>query len=87
MGISKQVSTSSGTSTYRNSRLEYHLKANDGDLHSQTMLVNGNILCITPDGEIPSSLAVTVPAKRSILIAPLSIAFINLSYVQFPACS
>jgi heparanase 1 len=86
-GISVQVSTGSGTSTDRNSRLEYHLTAKDGDLHSQTVLLNGNILNITPDGEIPSLSAVTVPANRPILVAPLSIAFVNLPYVQFPACS
>lgn len=85
--VSVRASTGSGTSTDRKYRLEYHLTAKDGDLHSQTMVLNGNILDITCDGQIPSLRAVTVPATRPILVAPLSIAFVNVPYVQIPACS
>ena len=81
-----QVSTGSGVSTAGNSRQEYHLIAKNGDLHSQTVLLNGNILEITPDGKIPSFLAVTVPANGPIIVDPLSIAFIQLPYVRFTAC-
>lgn len=69
------------------SRLEYHLTAKDGNLHSQTMLLNGKILDVTPEGEIPSLEPVTVDADRRISVAPLSIAFVSLPYVQLPACS
>lgn len=85
--ISVQVSTGSGTYTDGNSRLEYHLTAKDGNIQSQTMLLNGNILEITPDGEIPSLPPVKVPTNGSINVDPLSIAFVQLPYVQFTACS
>ncbi|KAI7745696.1 hypothetical protein M8C21_011902, partial [Ambrosia artemisiifolia] len=34
-------------------REEYHLTAKDGNLHSQTMMLNGNELTVNPDGDIP----------------------------------
>lgn len=71
----------------KRSRLEYHLTAKDGNLHSQTMLLNGKVLDVTPEGEIPSLEPVTVDADKRISIAPLSIAFVSLPDVQLPACS
>ncbi|GLJ49120.1 hypothetical protein SUGI_1036230 [Cryptomeria japonica] len=69
------------------SRLEYHLTAKDGDLHSQTMLLNGKALDVTPKGEIPALEPIEVNPQMPISIAPLSIAFVSLPYVQVLACS
>ena len=71
----------------KRTRLEYHLTAKDGNLHSQTMLLNENSGCVTPEGEIPSLEPVTVDADRCIFVAPLSIAFVSLPDVQFSACN
>eukprot|EP01018_Ginkgo_biloba_P014040 Gb_35069 [translate_table: standard] len=67
-------------------RREYHLTAKDGDLHSQTMLLNGRILDVTPEGQIPSLDPVMVNARKRISLAPLSIAFVSIPNVHLPAC-
>ncbi|XP_057873970.2 heparanase-like protein 3 [Cryptomeria japonica] len=68
------------------SRLEYHLTAKDRDLHSQTMLLNGEILDVTPKGDIPPLEPIEVNPETPISIAPLSIVFVSLPYVQLVAC-
>eukprot|EP01018_Ginkgo_biloba_P014043 Gb_41455 [translate_table: standard] len=71
----------------RKYRMEYHLTSKDGDLHSQSMLLNGRILDLTPEGQIPSLEPLMVNVWRPISVAPLSIAFVSLPNVQLPACS
>jgi len=73
-------------STQKRTRFEYHLTAKDGDLHSQTVLLNGMILNVTAAGEIPYFPALRYRARRRISLAPLSIAFAHFPYVRFPAC-
>jgi len=66
--------------------MEYHLTAKDGDLHSQTMLLNGAILELTGDGDIPSLDLAMVAAGLPIRVAPLSIAFVSLPSLEISAC-
>lgn len=67
-------------------REEYHLTAKDGNLHSQTMLLNGNILTVNSSGNIPALEPVSVNLSKPISVAPFSVVFVHLPYVV-PACS
>ncbi|KAG6527660.1 hypothetical protein ZIOFF_009786 [Zingiber officinale] len=67
-------------------REEYHLTAKDGDLHSQTMLLNGNALELDADGNIPTLDPIKVDASRPIIIAPFSIIFAHIPSFRPPAC-
>lgn len=67
-------------------REEYHLTAKDGDLHSQTMLLNGNILSVDSNGNIPQFEPVPVEAMQPIVVAPFSIVFAHIPYFYAPAC-
>ncbi|XP_068642893.1 heparanase-like protein 3 [Aristolochia californica] len=67
-------------------RKEYHLTAKDGNIGSQTMLLNGNILAPTPDGEMPSFDPIKVNSSESIVVAPFSIVFTHIPDMDFPAC-
>ncbi|KAJ6363293.1 hypothetical protein OIU78_003466 [Salix suchowensis] len=67
-------------------REEYHLTAKDGDLHSQTMLLNGNILTVNSSGDIPSLEPLHVNSSKPIMVAPFSIVFVQMPIV-LPACS
>eukprot|EP01018_Ginkgo_biloba_P024908 Gb_17661 [translate_table: standard] len=77
----------SKTSQMTNHRMEYHLTAKDGNLHSQSMLLNGVNLELTAEGEIPSLDPVIVDLGSPISVAPLSIAFVSLPGVDVPACT
>lgn len=70
-----------------NSREEYHLTAKDGDLHSQTMLLNGKILSVNSQGDIPPLLPSIVNSREAIVVDPLSIVFVHMPDVILPACS
>lgn len=70
----------------RKTRKEYHLTAKDGDLHSQTMLLNGRPLTLTSSGDIPSLVPVNVKLSEPISIAPYSIVFVHIPNVVLPAC-
>ncbi|RWW57919.1 hypothetical protein BHE74_00035274 [Ensete ventricosum] len=67
-------------------REEYHLTAEDGDIHSQTVLLNGNILAVDSDGNIPELEPVAVDATQPITVAPFSIVFAHIPYFYAPAC-
>ncbi|XP_007013613.2 PREDICTED: heparanase-like protein 3 [Theobroma cacao] len=67
-------------------REEYHLTAKDGNLHSQTMLLNGNILSVNSSGIIPPLEPLLVNSPKPIMVAPLSIVFIHMPDVIVPAC-
>ncbi|KAK9279076.1 hypothetical protein L1049_012751 [Liquidambar formosana] len=68
-------------------REEYHLTAKDGDLHSQTMLLNGKILTVNSSGIIPSLEPVNVSSSDPITVAPFSIVFAQIPSISVPACT
>ncbi|VFQ77170.1 unnamed protein product [Cuscuta campestris] len=68
-------------------REEYHLRAKDGDLHSQTMVLNGNELAVNSSGQIPPLQPRLVSSSQPIAVAPYSIVFAHIPNVSLPACS
>lgn len=67
-------------------REEYHLTAKDGNLHSQTMLLNGKILNVNSSGNIPNLEPSYVNSSEPIVVGPFSIVFAHIPYVGPPAC-
>lgn len=67
-------------------REEYHLTPRNGDLRSQTMVLNGKPLELSDEGDIPGLEPVSVDAKSPIYISPSSIAFIVIPSFDAPAC-
>ncbi|KAK8697372.1 hypothetical protein V6N13_113523 [Hibiscus sabdariffa] len=67
-------------------REEYHLTAKDGNLQSQTMLLNGKVLSVNSSGIIPPLEPVYVISRKPIMVAPLSIVFAHMPGVIVPAC-
>ncbi|KAL1819617.1 hypothetical protein DCAR_0415913 [Daucus carota subsp. sativus] len=83
----KLMQVSHGDQMYSTeTREEYHLTAKDRDLHSQTMLLNGNALTLTSSGDIPTFIPVNVNSSEPIKVAPHSIVFVHLPNVVLPAC-
>ncbi|XP_057500817.1 heparanase-like protein 3 [Actinidia eriantha] len=76
-----------GSKMSRMERKEYHLTANGGNLHSQIMLLNGNILSVNSTGHIPLLEPVSVNSSEPITVAPFSIVFAQIPDVILPACS
>ncbi|KAF8401084.1 hypothetical protein HHK36_014387 [Tetracentron sinense] len=76
-----QESTSGGIT-----REEYHLTAKDGNLQSQTMLLNGNILTVNSSGDIPPLEPINVHPSEPINVAPYSIVFTRIPSIDAPAC-
>ena len=66
-------------------REEYHLTATDGDLHSRTMLLNGEILQLNSSGQIPPLNPRRVDVLQPITVAPYSILFAQIP-ISLPAC-
>ncbi|KAG0601950.1 hypothetical protein M758_11G150300 [Ceratodon purpureus] len=68
-------------------RYEYHLSASNGDLHSQTSLLNGVPLELTPSGDLPS---VDIPLVKentaAVSVKALSIVFVVLPDAEVPVC-
>ncbi|CAH9084001.1 unnamed protein product [Cuscuta epithymum] len=67
-------------------REEYHLTAKDGDLQSQTVLLNGKELIVDSSGEIPLLEPRVVNLEEPINVDPFSIVFAHVPYVFLPAC-
>ncbi|KAL8501764.1 hypothetical protein ACS0TY_021039 [Phlomoides rotata] len=67
-------------------REEYHLTAKDGDLHSQTMLLNGEEINVNSSGEIPHLEPRRVDSSIPITVAPYSILFARIPSIEVPAC-
>ncbi|CAK8563222.1 unnamed protein product [Lathyrus sativus] len=67
-------------------REEYHLTSKNDYLRSKTMLLNGNPLKLTDDGEIPRLDPVLNSVHSPISVAPLSIVFIVYPNFDAPAC-
>ncbi|XP_075662630.1 heparanase-like protein 3 [Castanea sativa] len=76
-----------GSKRVNDTRKEYHLTAKDGDLHSQTMLLNGKILNIDSSGLIPPLIPIDVNQLDPIIVAPFSIVFAQIPYIKFSACN
>jgi heparanase 1 len=68
-------------------RKEYHLTPKDGDLHSQTMLLNGKILTVDSSGVFPPLEPVSVRQSDPITVAPFSIVFAQIPYIKLSACN
>lgn len=69
-----------------NVRAEYHLTAKDGDLQSQTMLLNGEILGVNSSGDIPALIPLHVNSSEPIIVGPFSIVFVHMPFIILPAC-
>ncbi|KAL8141898.1 hypothetical protein V2J09_014930 [Rumex salicifolius] len=67
-------------------REEYHLTPRNGDLRSQTMVLNGRPLVLSDEGDIPMIEPVSVDAESPLYISPSSIAFIVIPSFDAPAC-
>ncbi|GLT43663.1 hypothetical protein SLA2020_175990 [Shorea laevis] len=68
-------------------REEYHLKAKDGDLHSQTVLLNDKVLTVSSSGEIPPMEPKQVSMSDPIRVDPFSIVFSHIPSLKLPACA
>lgn len=71
---------------YEMMREEYHLTAKDGNLHSQTMLLNGEEINVNSSGEIPPLEPRRVNPSEPITVAPYSILFARIPSIEVPAC-
>lgn len=71
---------------YEMMREEYHLTAKDGNLHSQTMLLNGEEINVNSSGEIPPLEPRRVNPAEPITVAPYSILFARIPSIEVPAC-
>lgn len=70
------------------SREEYHLTPQGGDLRSRKMLLNGKPLELTEDGNIPElKPQLIVDSSSPLSIPPLSIAFISFPNFKAQACA
>ncbi|KAH1042213.1 hypothetical protein GLYMA_09G091100v4 [Glycine max] len=67
-------------------REEYHLTPQDGDIHSQIMVLNGNPLSVSSDGDIPPLEPINVNSSEPIRVAPFSIVFAHLPDAVVSAC-
>ncbi|PKU63386.1 Heparanase-like protein 3 [Dendrobium catenatum] len=74
------------TAYVQETREEYHLTAKDGDLHSQTVLLNGKALNVDSYGQIPALEPLEVDGSQPIKVDPVSVVFAHLPYVHAPAC-
>ncbi|PNT69373.1 hypothetical protein BRADI_3g54370v3 [Brachypodium distachyon] len=67
-------------------RQEYHLTPKDGNLQSQHMLLNGNLLATDANGDIPKLEPVQVEGSQPITVGPYSIVFAHIPSFYAPAC-
>lgn len=68
-------------------REEYHLTPRGGDLQSQQVLLNGNVLATDGNGDIPKLEPVQVQGTQPITVGPYSIVFAHIPSFYAPACS
>ncbi|KAL6534900.1 hypothetical protein OROGR_013575 [Orobanche gracilis] len=66
-------------------RHEYHLSPLDGNIQSQTVMLNGKTLTVE-SGLIPTFEPVWVNPSEPIRVDPYSIVFVRMPYVVIPAC-
>ncbi|KAK7354445.1 hypothetical protein VNO80_19908 [Phaseolus coccineus] len=67
-------------------REEYHLTPQDGNIHSQIMVLNGKPLRVNSAGDIPPLDPIYVNSSEPINVAPFSIVFAHLPDVVVTAC-
>jgi len=67
-------------------REEYHLTPEDGNIHSQIMVLNGKPLRVNSDGDIPPLDPIYVNSSEPINVAPFSIVFAHLPDAVATAC-
>lgn len=67
-------------------REEYHLTAKDGNLDSHTVLLNGKTLGVSQSGTVPSFKPIIVSEREPISIAPFSIVFARIPYIDPYPC-
>jgi heparanase 1 len=77
---------SKGSNIDVSTREEYHLTALNGDLHSQTVLLNGNILSVNSSGSVPPLEPIETSQYDPITVAPFSIVFAHIANSTVPAC-
>ncbi|XP_028084052.1 heparanase-like protein 3 [Camellia sinensis] len=82
----KPIQLLQGKKKSRMTREEYHLTAKDGNLHSQVMLLNGNVLTVNSSGHIPPLEPQYVNSSEPITVAPFSILFAHFPNVVLHAC-
>ncbi|KAG6718899.1 heparanase-like protein 3 [Carya illinoinensis] len=70
----------------KTAREEYHLTTKDENLHSQTILLNGNILTVNSSGDIPPLEPEYKNSSTPIKVDPFSIVFAHIPSVVLPAC-
>ncbi|ONK75774.1 uncharacterized protein A4U43_C03F20410 [Asparagus officinalis] len=68
-------------------REEYHLTAMNGNHLGREMLLNGNLLQLTEDGNIPDMNPVYVPVNSPVSVAPLSVAFVVFPQFEARPCA
>ncbi|XP_042991666.1 heparanase-like protein 3 isoform X2 [Carya illinoinensis] len=83
----KFATMSSGSKIGNGTREEYHLTAKDRNLHSQTVLLNGQILTVVSSGAIPSLDPINVNQSDPVTVAPFSVVFVQIPYSNLSACS
>lgn len=83
----KFASVSRGSKIANLTREEYHLTPKDGDLHSQIMLLNEKMLTVDSSGVIPPLEPINVSHSDPITIAPFSIVFVQIPYINFSVCN
>ncbi|XP_062098594.1 heparanase-like protein 3 [Humulus lupulus] len=74
------------TTTSHIEREEYHLMAANGDLHSQTILLNGKVLMVDSSGVIPTLEPVFKRVSYPITVAPYSVVFVVIPNINVSAC-
>ncbi|KAE8677811.1 Heparanase-like protein 3 [Hibiscus syriacus] len=70
----------------KGNREEYHLRAKDGNLQSQNVVINGKIMALNSSGGIPPTEPVNMSMFRPIIVAPSSIVFSHIPSIILPAC-
>lgn len=67
-------------------REEYHLTPKDGNIQSQTVLLNGKALTVDSSGAIPALEPAFFNSSEPITVAPYSIVFVHFPSVALQAC-
>ncbi|KAK8558938.1 hypothetical protein V6N12_042227 [Hibiscus sabdariffa] len=67
-------------------REEYHLTPKDGNLQSQSVVLNGKRVALNSSGGIPHMEPVSKSMLQPIIVAPSSIVFSHIPSIILPAC-
>ncbi|KAK9699922.1 hypothetical protein RND81_08G204300 [Saponaria officinalis] len=86
INVSTQNGPITGPTTQAMEREEYHLTSSNGDVQSQTMLLNGQVLSLTALGEIPQFVPQKVDSRNPIEMSAFSVVFVQFPGISAPAC-